>query len=348
MTQKILSFVVPAYNVEPYIETCLDSFLCDEVLDQIEVIVVNDGSSDRTAEIVEGYVKKWPEVFRLYSQENGGHGAALNAGAALVSGKYLKAIDSDDWVITENLPEFVRKLQSCKADVVLTPYHQIDMETGEKSVWKMFVPEYDRCYTFEEIMNDWKAFDRCLTFHGISYRTEFYREYPYRLPGKIFYEDHEFAAIPCVHAGSICPMDLFLYQYRVGNPQQSVSADNRLKRIGHVEQVTLDLLRYGKAHPELSGSARGFLMKKAEGVALSYYITGCILDPDKRHGRRLCKEFNQKLSDIDQGFCKKLEKKYAAYLVMSLFHVNEKRYQQVMQSSIYRKIRHNHTIGQEK
>ena len=347
MTQKILSFVVPAYNVEPYIETCLDSFLCDEVLDQIEVIVVNDGSTDRTAEIVEGYVKKWPEVLRLHSQENGGHGAALNAGAALVSGQYLKAIDSDDWAITENLPEFVRKLQSCEADVVLTPYHQIDMGTGEKSVWKMFVPEYDRCYTFEEIMNDWKAFDRCLTFHGISYRTEFYREYPYRLPGKIFYEDHEFAAIPCVHAGSICPMDLFLYQYRVGNPQQSVSADNRLKRIGHVEQVTLDLLQYGKAHPELSGSARGFLMKKAEGVALIFFITECILNPEKKAGRQNCRFFNKKLEQINPLFYRQIKKKYEIYRILSVLHIDERGYHNLIQSNISRIIRHAHIIERE-
>lgn len=347
MTQKILSFVVPAYNVEPYIETCLDSFLCDEVLDQIEVIVVNDGSTDRTAEIVEGYVKKWPEVFRLHSQENGGHGAALNAGAALVSGKYLKAIDSDDWVITENLPEFVRKLQSCEADVVLTPYHQIDMGTGEKSVWKMFVPEYDRSYTFEEVMSDWKAFDRCLTFHGISYRTEFYREYPYRLPGKIFYEDHEFATIPCVHAGSICPMDLFLYQYRVGNPQQSVSADNRLKRIGHVEQVTLDLLQYGKEHPELSGSARGFLMKKAEGVALIYYVTGCIQDPDRKRGRRNCRCFSEKIAETAPEFYQQIRKKINVFFWMNRLHMNESRYQQFMRSELYRRLRHKYKTEQE-
>ena len=104
---KIVSFIIPSYNVEQYLRTALDSFLLDEVLEKIEVIVVDDGSKDSTAEIAREYVKRKPEVFRLLQKENGGHGSAINEGTRIAVGKYLKVIDADDWVITENLVQIL-------------------------------------------------------------------------------------------------------------------------------------------------------------------------------------------------------------------------------------------------
>ena len=347
MIQKTLSFVVPAYNVEPYIETCLDSFLCGEVLDQIEVIVVNDGSSDRTAEIVEGYVKKWPEVFRLHSQENGGHGAALNTGITLVTGKYFKVIDSDDWVIAANIPPLISRLAVCTADIILTPYHQIDMTTGEITICEMFAEEYERSYSLQEIVNNWKAFEQCFTLHGISYRTDFYKKYAHRLPGKIFYEDQEYATIPCVHAETIYPIDIPLYQYRVGNPQQSISAEKRIERIGHIEKVTMNLLDYYTQHPDLSQYAKVFLLKKAEVVALSYYVTGCIQDPDKKRGRRNCRHFTEKIVETTPELYQQIRKKIKVFFWLNRLHVNESRYRQIIQSALYRSLRHKYKTEQE-
>ena len=140
---KIVSFIIPSYNVEKYLDKCLTSFLNLEVLDFIEVIVVDDGSKDQTAQIARNYIEQYPRVFRLISKENGGHGSAINVGTAAAAGCYLKVIDADDWVVTENLKEFVDKLAVCTADVVLNPYHQVDMQTGEKTVWKMFLDQYE-------------------------------------------------------------------------------------------------------------------------------------------------------------------------------------------------------------
>ena len=118
---KIVSFIIPSYNVEKYLDKCLTSFLNLEVLDFIEVIVVDDGSKDQTAQIARNYIEQYPRVFRLISKENGGHGSAINVGTAAAAGCYLKVIDADDWVVTENLKEFVDKLAVCTADVVLNP-----------------------------------------------------------------------------------------------------------------------------------------------------------------------------------------------------------------------------------
>ena len=147
--EKIISFIIPSYNVENCLPVCLDSFLIQESegFSQLEVIVVDDGSRDRTAEIAGSYVKRFPSVYRLIQKENGGHGSAINAGSQAASGKYMKVVDADDWVVTENLGELLKKLAKCHSDVVLTPFHQVHMKDGSREIWKMYCPEYEVEYS---------------------------------------------------------------------------------------------------------------------------------------------------------------------------------------------------------
>ena len=126
---KILSIAVPCYNSEAYMEKCIDSLLVGG--EEVEILIVDDGSKDGTTEIADRYQEKYPTIVKAIHQENKGHGGALNTGGAAAVGKYLKVIDADDWVETENLPEFIRLLESCESDVVLTHHYTIDVGTGE-------------------------------------------------------------------------------------------------------------------------------------------------------------------------------------------------------------------------
>ena len=184
---KILTVVVPTYNAEKYLRDNLESFKIPELMEDLEILIVNDGSTDHSLEIAEEYVRQYPDTYRVITKENGGHGSAINAGTAAAVGRYLKVIDADDWVVTENLKELVDKLAVCTADVVLNPYHQVDMKTGEKTVWKMFLDRYEVTYTLEDVVQNWKKFDRCFAFHGICYNREFYQRHRYELPEKIFF-----------------------------------------------------------------------------------------------------------------------------------------------------------------
>ena len=132
---KVLTFIIPAYNSAAYLDRCVSSMLTPEVLEKLEIIIVSDGSTDATEEIALRFCRRYPNTVRLISQENRGHGGALNAGCAEARGKYLKVIDADDWVETQNLPEFVRLLEQCGSDVVLTHYYTIDIGTGEIKNW---------------------------------------------------------------------------------------------------------------------------------------------------------------------------------------------------------------------
>lgn len=331
---KIISFIIPSYNAEKYLSKALDSFLASDELDKIEILIVNDGSQDGTEAIAGRYVKQYPHAYRLINRANGGHGAAINTGVQAVSGKYLKIIDADDWVITENLKVLVEKLEACDADVFLTPYHTVDMMTGKKTSFRMFCKEYNRLYTMAEIVERWKDFDKCFLFHGIGYRTSFYREAGFRLSEGIFYEDHEYSSIPCSRARSIIPFDLYLYQYLVGNVEQSVSTVNKLKRIAHIEQVALGMAEYGK-EAALSKAAREYVRKKTEVVILSYYVVACIMNPNKRQGRAWCRSLNEKLKQADAIYLERLKKKYRLLVLMNYARIPMPLYERLLASGLY-------------
>lgn len=332
---KILSLVIPAYNSEKFLDKCIQSMLHPDVLQDIEIIVVNDGSTDRTPEIATSYCGQYPDTVRLINQENKGHGGALNTGCAAASGKYLKVIDADDWVVTEHLPSFIQKLSECKSDVVLTPHHTIDISNGEVCGWKCYPPAYEKEYTFSGIMQDWDAYERSLTFHGITYRTDFYREKAEPLPEHVFYEDHVYATFPCCYAESITPMDLFIYEYRIGDCSQSVSRQNQLKRHAHMETV---LRVMEQRYAEMSDSPnRMYVGKKLECVLLSYFVTTLLADSDRKEGRILARKEIEQSRYFSPNVYIAVKKKYVVFLAMNYFHMTNDRWEAVMNSQLYKR-----------
>ena len=105
---KLLSIAIPWYNSEAYMEKCIESLLKGG--EDVEILVVNDGSSDRTAEIADAYAEKYPTIIKAVHQENGGHGEAVNAGIRNATGLYFKVVDSDDWVNEEAYAKILHTL----------------------------------------------------------------------------------------------------------------------------------------------------------------------------------------------------------------------------------------------
>ena len=344
--EKILSFVIPAYNCEKYLDKCLQSFNDGKVLGKLEVIIVNDGSVDQTEIIAKKYCEKYPGSYRLISQENKGHGGALNTGCFAAKVKYLKVIDADDWVETQNLEKYVEYLEKCDSDVVLTHHYTNNISTGEIRKWKSYPEEFEKKYTFEQIMGQWKNFDRSLTFHGITYRTEFYHQYGIQLSEHIFYEDHEFATIPCCYASSIMPLDVFIYDYRIGDVQQSVSDANQLKRISHTEKVLEHLKKEYKmlSLPE-NNTGRTYFCMKVQGLLLSYITTVMLVEPNKTKGRKKGQDMMDEMKKEMPQTYELAVKQYKIFKLMNYFHISKRRWEKILTSDIYNKIRHNHDFN---
>lgn len=334
---KVLTFIVPAYNSGHFLEKCICSMLAPEILDRLEILIVNDGSTDDTAEIAAGFCSQYPEVVQLISQENKGHGGALNTACAVATGTYLKVIDADDWVETSNLPHFVRLLEQCSSDVVVTHYSTIDICTGDVRRWRTCPESFEQVYSFETIVRNWKNFSQNLTFHGITYRRQFYQMYATPLPEHIFYEDHEYATFPCCCAKSISCFDLFLYDYRIGDVNQSVSNENQLRRIGHMETVISRMLERYAALPHDDGQQYAAL--KIQGVLLSYFTTALLVNPNRCEGRRQAGTELKKCRIAAPAICAAVHPKFLVFYVMNLLHIGKSTWDKIIRSDIYNRVK---------
>ena len=128
---KVLTISVAAYNVEDTLDQTLSSLVTDtDTMSRMEVIIVDDGSTDSTAQIAEKYVSSHPGTFRLIRKSNGGYGSTINRSISEAEGKYFKQLDGGDIYITENLSEFVTFLSGIDSDLVISPYEEVYLKDG--------------------------------------------------------------------------------------------------------------------------------------------------------------------------------------------------------------------------
>ena len=131
--EKILTIVIPTYNMQDYLHRCLDSLIVpEEQMQRLEVLVVNDGSKDNSSAIAHEYQDNYPDTFRVIDKENGNYGSCVNRGLKEASGKYIKILDADDWFDPGAFNQLIIKLQSVDIDVVLTNYDIINISDGNK------------------------------------------------------------------------------------------------------------------------------------------------------------------------------------------------------------------------
>lgn len=214
---KLLTVSIAAYNVEAYLEKCLNSLLIPD-LQRLEVLIQNDGSKDATARIAAEFEKKYPGVFRLVNKENGGYGSTINNSLSMAEGKYFKQLDGDDWYDTENFAAFVDLLGTVDADCVYSPYTEViepDMRQRPRQIVDLTPGLRDPAQLMGE-----RSFKQ---MHALAYRTEFLRAQGISIQEKCFYTDQEYVIYPLVRAQSVYVWDRPVYCYRLGRDGQSVS-----------------------------------------------------------------------------------------------------------------------------
>jgi glycosyltransferase involved in cell wall biosynthesis len=238
---KVLSVIIPTYNVEKYLDNCLESFICPDILDDYEVIVVNDGSTDKSEKIASGFASKYPNTYKVYTKSNGGHGSTINYGIEMANGKYVKVVDSDDWVDTDGFRKLVKFLKTADQDMVITNFYWIDNRTLKKKVElkKPFSDViYGRTYHFSEI-----ADDAYFKMHNMTVKLEILKKIP-KIDEHCYYVDLEYIFYPVPYIDTLVCFDYFVYMYRVGLPNQSMALDRMEKNVNNYETVFSSLLRY--------------------------------------------------------------------------------------------------------
>lgn len=247
----LLTIAVPSYNSEDHLAQCLDSLLPGG--ETLEVIIVNDGSTDDTAAIAERYVAQYPQIFRLISQENAGHGAGINVALEHATSPWFKVLDSDDRFDREALEKVLAKLTewhtaNIRPDLIITNY------VYERHSWKDGVHKvtnkrirYKNIFE-EEAPQSWASMgtmklDQLMMMHAMIYRTELIRdEVKLKLPHHTSYEDNLYVCVPLPHVKEIRYLDENLYIYFIGRPEQSVNLNSLIKKADNQLLVTRELL----------------------------------------------------------------------------------------------------------
>lgn len=227
---KILTIVIPTYNMEKYLRRCLDSLIISDktLFEKLEVLVVNDGSKDSSSAIAHEYEKKYPRVYRVIDKENGNYGSCVNRGNKEAKGKYFRILDADDWFDTVALGKFVKSLSEGEnVDVVITDYMIVDENRKSKRYRKPYID--DEIHSFDDYNFIGTANERLLTMHSITYSTALIHRIRLQQQEGISYTDIEYCYFPLVEAKQFRFVDVILYQYFVGREGQTVSIDSSLK-----------------------------------------------------------------------------------------------------------------------
>ncbi len=257
--EKILSIIIPAYNVENYLNRCLKSLELAEILDKIEVLVINDGSKDKTPDIAGQYCEKYPNTYFLYNKENGGHGSGINYGIRHATGKYFKVVDGDDWLNTEELPEFITTLENTNADIVAADFLCIQDETnvvlGEK-----YCTSKDGNYGKICNLSKGEVGD-VIKMHALTIRTDILQKHDIVIDEHCYYVDCEYITYPIPYVTTVYFYHKFIYMYRLGRNGQSMDIHSMQKNRAQHMRVLESLLEFYNGMGNIPSGSRRYIEK---------------------------------------------------------------------------------------
>ena len=263
--EKILSIIIPTYNMAALLPRCLDSLTASGVLDDLDILVVNDGSTDSSRAVAYSYAERYPQSIKVVDKKNGNYGSTINAALPLAVGEYVKVLDSDDWFDSQALAKYVAELKSLEQEVDVSVTHFLMIHEGgrtETVKYQNYGREpytYGKVYNLDKVLGD--GFIRYFLMHSLTYRTQLLRDHGYRQTEGISYTDIQWSSYPFFWAGSIVFHDLVVYRYNMDREGQTMDPAVIKKSLPQLERMTMDLMDfYRKADmSDLSEARVGFL-----------------------------------------------------------------------------------------
>jgi len=264
--KKVLSIIVPTYNMEKYLRKCLDSLIVsDENMQRLEVLVINDGSIDSSSQIAHEYEAKYPQTFCVIDKENGNYGSCINRGLKEATGKYVKILDADDSLDVRTFNDLFTKLARLddSIEMIITDYYQVN-ESGtvtQKYNHTHYLP-LDRIFGWDELLKS-QDMIRLLVHQNITYKTEILRSLNYHQTEGISYTDNEWVFKPIVKVKRICYLPYNLYKYLRGRKGQTFDPQVLYKSYWQREIVMRSLVEYfSETCNTCSSSAKEFMKER--------------------------------------------------------------------------------------
>ena len=332
--EKLLTIIIPSYNVEKTLEQTVSSMMIsdNELLLLLEILIINDGSTDSTAALAEKLAQRAPGVIRVISKENGGHGSTLNVGVREARGKYLKPVDGDDWLSTPNLEKFMKILKDTNADLVCTDYYRYSELTGEQTYIKISDLPYGKMFNFSEIYKQYT-----FVFNSLTVKTEKMRHPQRVIDEHCYYSDVQFVVFSAMAVDTIQYIDLPLYVYRIDQATQSVSTAGWIKHYLEHERIIETLIKYYIEYKTSETCTQEKISYCLDRIARScggHYLIG--LRFDKNNRKEFCshlRKYNIKLKEINKEIYE-LSARHPAVKICQIFDCKDWIYE--LLSVVYR------------
>ncbi|MGF0034071.1 glycosyltransferase family 2 protein [Bariatricus sp. SGI.154] len=259
---KYISFAIPCYNSQDYMSHAIESILPGG--EDVEIIIVNDGSKDRTSEIAHEYMERYPNIIKVVDKENGGHGDAVNSGLTNAQGKYFKVVDSDDWVDEEALHKILELLRHLEDE-----NEQIDMLVSNY-VYEKVGAAHKKCIHYRNVLPQDEIFrwddighfhlDQYILMHSVIYRTDMLKLSQMILPKHTFYVDNIYVYYPLPYVRKIYYLDVDFYRYYIGRDDQSVNEKNMIARVDQQIFVTKTMIDMYELKKVTSKKLRAYMI----------------------------------------------------------------------------------------
>ncbi len=268
---KLLTFTVPCYNSEGYMAKCVEALLVGG--EDVEILIVDDGSTDRTAEIADAYEKKYPSIVRAVHKPNGGHGSAVNTGLEHAKGLFFKVVDSDDWVKENDYRQVLETLRELAGgekmlDMLVCNFvYEKEGERKNKVMRYRHALPQNEMFTWKEVRHFHKG--QYILMHSVIFRTKLLRECGIKLPEHTFYVDNLFVFEPLPFVKNMYYMDVNFYRYYIGREDQSVNETIMISRIDQqikVNKIMIDYMAAHKAKLKANRKMRNYMINYLEIV----------------------------------------------------------------------------------
>jgi len=264
--KKLLTIVIPTYNMQDYLSRGLNSLIVpdSELMKQLEVLVINDGSTDRSSEIAHEYETKYPLTFRVIDKENGHYGSCVNRGLKEATGKYIKILDADDWFDTANFEKFLHFLAETDVDLVLSDFDIVDEKGAVRETHHYYVNGIQRIHEIPSFDDMW--------MHAVAYKVSVFNGLDYHQTEGIAYTDQEWIFLPMVHVKNVIGFPHVLYKYVLGREGQTMDPKVCVRSVSNeIKCWESQQYAWEKSETLGRGDAENYLWSRLKGRALHLY-----------------------------------------------------------------------------
>ena len=333
MTNKILSIIIPTYNMEAYIGRCLNSVCQSEHIDDIEVIAVNDGSKDNSLSIIEQYAKQYPQSVVVIDKKNGNYGSCINAGLQIANGKYIKVLDADDWFDTISLSKYIEHLGTIDADVSITSFEQVDTQGNLIRKWSYAQGEPLGGKSVDDFFA--YSFNLTLPMHRIAYKRDLLINMQYRQTEGISYTDSEWAYKPMLRAQTVDVSDISVYRYVLGRDGQTMDPKVILRSLSQ-ENILIESLASDRnaVKDKLQGNLSAFADFVICRKAIFIYTQMLLIASNEQFDANIVRQLEVHLQNLAPDLYERMATFDARCFVVRKWRKSNKRYNTILRKLI--------------